>query len=173
MKVTPPNVHLLFYIFNRNFLLYVGDPTQCAPFINLFTFSIVIFIIWRWPHPTSSRLEEFTVRLENLCLKICSGSWRRRLRLAKIIMVVWKVSKIHLVDKHPSNLLQGVILVSFGSAVKPSQMTKERRAIFLEVFSQLGELLTISGRAKWSFSIIWKWADDWFVVVGKKRFSSH
>ena len=36
------------------------------------------------------------------------------------------------------NLSQGVILVSFGSAVKPSQMTKERRAIFLEVFSQLG-----------------------------------
>ena len=29
--------------------------------------------------------------------------------------------------------------MSFGSAVKPSQMTKERRAIFLEVFSQLGE----------------------------------
>ena len=29
--------------------------------------------------------------------------------------------------------------MSFGSAVKPSQMTKERRAIFLEVFSQLGD----------------------------------
>ena len=29
--------------------------------------------------------------------------------------------------------------MSFGSAVKPSQMTKERRAIFLDVFSQLGE----------------------------------
>ena len=35
--------------------------------------------------------------------------------------------------------IQGVILVSFGSAVKPSQMTKERRAIFLDVFSQLGD----------------------------------
>ncbi len=44
-------------------------------------------------------------------------------------------------DKHSNNLLQGVILVSFGSAVKPSQMTKERRAIFLDVFSQLGELM--------------------------------
>ena len=42
-------------------------------------------------------------------------------------------------DKNPPDLIQGVILVSFGSAVKPSQMTKERRAIFLEVFSQLGD----------------------------------
>ena len=39
------------------------------------------------------------------------------------------------------NFFQGVILVSFGSAVKPSQMTKEKRAIFLDVFSQLGELM--------------------------------
>jgi len=44
---------------------------------------------------------------------------------------------------------QGVILVSFGSAVKPSQMTKERRAIFLEVFSQLEE-----------YTIIWKWDEE-------------
>jgi len=44
---------------------------------------------------------------------------------------------------------QGVILVSFGSAVKPSQMTKERRAIFLDVFSQLEE-----------YTIIWKWDED-------------
>ena len=42
-------------------------------------------------------------------------------------------------DKNPPDLIQGVILVSFGSAVKPSQMTMERRAIFLEVFSQLGD----------------------------------
>ena len=34
--------------------------------------------------------------------------------------------------------------MSFGSAVKPSQMTKERRAIFLEVFSQLGEQLVVA-----------------------------
>merc|ERR1719153_221947 len=56
----------------------------------------------------------------------------------------------------PQNLQQileeapkGVILVSFGSAVKPSQMTKERRAIFLEVFSQLEE-----------YTIIWKWDEE-------------
>jgi len=43
----------------------------------------------------------------------------------------------------------GVILVSFGSSVKPSQMTDERRQVFLETFAQLSE-----------FTILWKWDED-------------
>ena len=77
------------------------------------------------------------------------------------------------------NLSQGVILVSFGSAVKPSQMTKERRAIFLEVFSQLGVMYGDGAEAQpkqeeryflsifvsnvffsEEYTIIWKWDEE-------------
>ena len=47
-------------------------------------------------------------------------------------------------DAHP----EGVVYVSFGSALKPSQMTDEQRAVFRESFKEL------------DMPIIWKWDDD-------------
>jgi len=44
---------------------------------------------------------------------------------------------------------QGVILVSFGSSVKPSEMTAEKRKVFLETFAHLAD-----------YTIIWKWDED-------------
>ena len=46
-----------------------------------------------------------------------------------------------IMDSHP----EGVVYVSFGSSVKPSQMGEERMKVFLETFSQL------------SYTVIWKW----------------
>ena len=46
-----------------------------------------------------------------------------------------------ILDSHPA----GVLLVSFGSSIKPSQMTKEKMKVFLETFSQL------------NYTVIWKW----------------
>ena len=40
---------------------------------------------------------------------------------------------------------QGVVYVSFGSTVKPSQMGEEKVAVFLETFAQL------------NYTVIWKW----------------
>ena len=44
-------------------------------------------------------------------------------------------------DSHP----EGVVLVSFGSSIKPSQMGEEKMKVFLETFAQL------------SYTVIWKW----------------
>ena len=46
-----------------------------------------------------------------------------------------------ILDSHP----EGVIYVSFGSSVKPSQMGEEKMKVFLETFSRL------------SYTVIWKW----------------
>ena len=46
-----------------------------------------------------------------------------------------------IMDSHP----EGVVYVSFGSTVKPSQMGEEKMKVFLETFSQL------------SYTVIWKW----------------
>ena len=46
-----------------------------------------------------------------------------------------------LLDTHP----EGVVYVSFGSTVKPSQMGEEKMKVFLETFAQL------------SYTVIWKW----------------
>ena len=53
---------------------------------------------------------------------------------------------------------QGVVLVSFGSAVKPSQMTEERRAVFLEVFHLLGERVGATPPER--YTVIWKWDEE-------------
>eukprot|EP00092_Neocalanus_flemingeri_P026671 GFUD01028916.1.p1 GENE.GFUD01028916.1~~GFUD01028916.1.p1 ORF type:complete len:551 (-),score=119.39 GFUD01028916.1:114-1766(-) len=47
-------------------------------------------------------------------------------------------------DGHP----EGVVYVSFGSSVKPSQMPAERKQVFLDTFRQL------------SHPVIWKWDED-------------
>ena len=47
-------------------------------------------------------------------------------------------------DAHP----EGVVYVSFGSSVRPSEMPPERKQIFLDTFSQL------------SHAVIWKWDED-------------
>ena len=46
-----------------------------------------------------------------------------------------------ILDSNPA----GVVLVSFGSSIKPSQMTEEKMKVFLETFSRL------------SYTVIWKW----------------
>ena len=47
-------------------------------------------------------------------------------------------------DSHP----EGVVYVSFGSALKPSQMTNEQKSVFIETFKELKNT-----------PIIWKWDD--------------
>jgi len=47
-------------------------------------------------------------------------------------------------DSHP----EGVVYVSFGSSVKPSQMTDEKKKVFLDTFLQL------------KHPVIWKWNED-------------
>ena len=47
-------------------------------------------------------------------------------------------------DSHP----EGVVLVSFGSALSPSKMVPERKAAFINAFKRL------------PMPIIWKWDDD-------------
>ena len=47
-------------------------------------------------------------------------------------------------DAHP----EGVIYVSFGSTVKPSQMPIERKKVFIDTFRQL------------QYPVIWKWDED-------------
>ena len=49
-----------------------------------------------------------------------------------------------MLDNHP----EGVVYVSFGSTVKPSQMSEEKRQVFLETFSRLER------------PVIWKWDED-------------
>ena len=46
-----------------------------------------------------------------------------------------------ILDSHP----EGVVYVSFGSTVKPSQMGEEKMAVFLETFARLNQ------------TVIWKW----------------
>ena len=46
-----------------------------------------------------------------------------------------------ILDSHP----EGVIYVSFGSSVRPSEMGEEKMAVFLETFAQL------------KYTVIWKW----------------
>lgn len=48
-------------------------------------------------------------------------------------------------DSHP----EGVVYVSFGSAIKPSSMTPEQKNVFLDSFTTLKDV-----------PIIWKWDDD-------------
>jgi len=43
---------------------------------------------------------------------------------------------------------QGVVLVSFGSSLKPSQMTEEKKKIFVETFRQL------------EMAVVWKWEGE-------------
>ena len=47
-------------------------------------------------------------------------------------------------DSHP----EGVVYVSFGSALKPSQMTPEQKSVFIDTFKELKDI-----------PIIWKWDD--------------
>ena len=47
-------------------------------------------------------------------------------------------------DSHP----EGVVYVSFGSALKPSQMTAEQKNVFIDTFKELKNV-----------PIIWKWDD--------------
>ena len=47
-------------------------------------------------------------------------------------------------DSHP----EGVVYVSFGSALKPSQMTSEQKNVFKDAFRELKGI-----------PIIWKWDD--------------
>merc|ERR1719495_2852385 len=47
-------------------------------------------------------------------------------------------------DSHP----EGVVYVSFGSSVKPSQMPKEKQEVFIDTFCQLRH------------HVIWKWDED-------------
>ena len=47
-------------------------------------------------------------------------------------------------DAHP----EGVVYVSFGSTVKPSEMPAERKKVFLDTFRQL------------KYPVIWKWDED-------------
>ena len=47
-------------------------------------------------------------------------------------------------DSHP----EGVVYVSFGSSVKPSQMKSEQKQVFLDTFRQLNH------------PVIWKWDED-------------
>ena len=47
-------------------------------------------------------------------------------------------------DSHP----EGVTYVSFGSTVKPSEMSQERKKVFLETFAKLEK------------PIIWKWDEE-------------
>ena len=49
-----------------------------------------------------------------------------------------------LLDDHP----EGVVYVSFGSSVKPSQMPEERKEIFLKTFARLDH------------PVIWKWDEE-------------
>ena len=44
-------------------------------------------------------------------------------------------------DNHP----EGVVYVSFGSTVKPSQMSEEKRQMFIDTFKQL------------KLGVLWKW----------------
>ena len=46
-----------------------------------------------------------------------------------------------ILDSHP----EGVVYVSFGSSVRPSEMGEEKMAVFLKTFAQL------------SYTVIWKW----------------
>ena len=48
-------------------------------------------------------------------------------------------------DAHP----EGVVYISFGSAIKPSSMTDEQKSVFRETFQALKDV-----------PIIWKWDDD-------------
>ena len=50
----------------------------------------------------------------------------------------------HYLDSHP----EGVVYVSFGSTVKPSEMSQERKQMFLDTFSTLNR------------PVIWKWDED-------------
>ena len=47
-------------------------------------------------------------------------------------------------DSHP----EGVVYVSFGSALKPSEMTSEQKSVFIDTFKELKDT-----------PIIWKWDD--------------
>ena len=48
-------------------------------------------------------------------------------------------------DAHP----EGVVYISFGSAIKPSEMTEEQKKVFREAFKAMKDV-----------PIIWKWDDD-------------
>ena len=68
-----------------------------------------------------------------------------------------EVGSLHLKDPKPlprdlkkfmDSAKRGVAYVSFGSALKPSQMPKEKLAVFMEAFKGLEE------------SVLWKWDAD-------------
>ena len=48
-------------------------------------------------------------------------------------------------DAHP----EGVVYISFGSAIKPSEMTEENKKVFREAFKEMKDI-----------PFIWKWDDD-------------
>ena len=134
----------------KNHLRYIGETW----FMNWLLSRIASYQREEWSFgeirdPLVILQERFSILL-SASHPITHGSWPYPPNLIEC-------GSLHLKDPKPlpndlrnfmDSATKGVVFVSFGSAIKPSAMTKERMMIFLEAFRKI------------DLSVIWKWDSE-------------